>query len=168
MDELTVLGIKIGSVITNVTDYNIEHKLPTIKKTLEQWQRRNLSPIGRICIVKTILLSKLVHLFIALPNPSNKLIKELERMFFSFVWGHKKDKIKRTKLIETFSEDGLKMIHIDSFIKRMKLTWLKRFTTSRSDWHVLAEKPLPEPELLLTYSAKKLSFLKNKVRNPFL
>ena len=83
--ELTILGIKIDNDITNVADRNIQLKIPSIKKDLQQWHRRNLSPIGRICIIKTLLVSKIVHLFIALPNPSAQRIKELEKMLFNFV-----------------------------------------------------------------------------------
>lgn len=167
VEELTVLGIKINKNIVNIADYNLELKIPSVKKELEQWQRRNLSPIGKICIIKALLLSKLVHLFISLPNPSSQCIKNLERMLFNFVWSNKKDKVKRTKLIQPIAEGGLQMVDLDSFIKSLKLTWLKRMSTSRSDWVVLAKQALPELAILLTLSTKKLSMLSAQSTNLF-
>ena len=167
VDELTILGIKIGRHLKDVTDNNIQTKLPIIKKDLEHWKRRNLSPIGKICIIKTLLLSKLVHLFIALPNPSKQYIKDIEKLLFNFVWGGKIDKIKRTKLIQPPDKDGLSMVHIDSFINSMKLTWLKRLYASRSDWVVLAKHELPALESLLCFGAEKLNKIRNNVSNPF-
>ena len=101
------------------------------------------SPIGRICIDKSLLLSKLVHLFISLPNPSVKCRKQLRRLLFAFVWGNKSDKIKRTKLVQSSLKDGLNMIDVDSFIKSVKLSWLQRLFTSNADWLLLAGQELP-------------------------
>lgn len=167
VNELTILGIKIDRDIKNVADRNIELKIPAIKNELEQWNRRCLTPIGRISIVKALLLSKLVHLFIALPTPSTRCTKDIERLLFRFVWGHKNDKIKRTKLVQHHSKDGLKMVQIDSFIKSMKLSWLKRLSTSNANWTVLAAQELPNIWLLLTYGHRKLKMLRNRTANQF-
>ena len=142
-------------------------KIPKIKSELSQWKRRYLTPIGRICIVKTMLISKLVHLFMSLPNPSLQCQKEIERLLYSFIWGSKNDKVKRTKLIQDLQRDGLNMVDVDSFIRSMKLTWLYRLLKSEADWMVLAERELPDVRQLLTYSDKKLSLVQRKTSNIF-
>lgn len=164
--ELTILGIKIDRNIESVADNNIQLKTTSIKRELELWKRRGLTPIGRISIVKALILSKLVHFFISLPNPSTRCTKELDSLLFEFVWG-KKDKIKRTKLVQNYSNDGLKMIHIDSFINSMKLSWLKRLYNSCASWKILAEKELPNVTQLLTYGAKKLNAIRQSSTNLF-
>ena len=166
-DKLTILGIELDPNLTNIADRNIEVKMPAIKKELAQWTRRCLTPIGRITIVKALLISKLVHFFITLPNPSTKCTKDLERLLFRFVWGNKKDKIKRTKLIQPYSKDGLCMIHIDSFIKSLKLTWLKRLNSSNADWTLIASQLLPSVCHILTYSSKKLHVIRRNLTNVF-
>ena len=60
-------------------------------------------------------------LFISLPNPPNNFFKEIENLLFDFVWHGKKDKIKRTKLMQSYEQDGLKMINIRAFVDCMKL-----------------------------------------------
>ena len=130
--ELTVLGLRIKLDAENVADENLQLKMPEIKKEIEQWKRRCLTPIGKIAIIKALLLSKLTHLFIALPNPSARCTKELDRLLFGFIWGQN-DKIKRTKLVQQYSKDGLNMIQLEAFINSMKLTWLKRLCVSNSD-----------------------------------
>ena len=167
VNELTILGIRIDREAKDAADRNIQLKMPVLKSEIEQWNRRCLTPIGRISIVKALLLSKLVHLFMALPNPSTRCMKELERMLFSFVWGKKNDKVKRTKLVQSPSKDGLNMVQIDSFVKSIKLSWLKRLFTSNADWTIVAAQELPNIPSLLTYSCKKLKSIQNKVTNPF-
>ena len=141
--------------------------MPVIKSELEQWKRRCLTPIGRINIVKALLLSKLVHIFIALLNPSTHCIKELEKMLFSFVWGQKNDKVKRSKLVQHPKKDGLSMIQIEFFIQSMKLSWLKRLFTSKADWTVLATQELPNIQAITAYGCKKLKIIRKELSNPF-
>ena len=49
------------------------------------WKKRNLTVLGKITVVKTILLSKLTHLFISLPSPSKVYIKALETIFYNYI-----------------------------------------------------------------------------------
>ena len=167
VENLTILGINIGSDLKNITEQNMDIKMPKIKNEIEQWKRRSLTPVGRINVVKALLLSRLVHLFMALPNPSANCIKELEKMFFHFVWGGKKDKVKRSRLVQSYSMDGLKMIDINSFIKSMKLTWLKRLNFSTADWVVFATQELPNLDQLLMYGSEKLKLCRNAMKNQF-
>ena len=165
--ELTVLGVKVSTNINEIVDNNIESKMPAIYRDLEQWKRRNLTPIGKICIIKTLLLSKLVHLFIALPNPSMQRLKDIETMLFDFLWSGRGDKIKRTKLMQTYENDGLNMIDIKSFIYSLKLSWLKRLIQSKADWTFIANTQIPSVNNLLTYGKEKLTQLRAKITNSF-
>ena len=61
------------------------------------------------------------------PLPTNiKAIKEVNKLFFSFLWNGKGDKIKRDK-INDYSNGGLEMIDIQSFSKSLKATWIKKY-----------------------------------------
>ena len=132
-----------------------------------QWKKRCLTPVGRICIVKALLLSKLVHLFTALPNPPPELVKELNSTLFDFIWGGKRDKVKRTKLVQPYAKDGLGMVEIGSFIDSMKIAWVKRLANSKADWTALADVYLPDVTRLLTYGSEKLKSIHNGITNPF-
>ena len=62
---------------------------------LKQWSKRKLILFGRITIIKSLALSKFVSLFLSLPNPPVELIKELEVIFFEFLWNAGPDRITR-------------------------------------------------------------------------
>jgi hypothetical protein len=42
--------------------------------------------LGKITLVKSLILPVLNHLFIALPNPSIEIIKDIEDMLYTFIW----------------------------------------------------------------------------------
>lgn len=89
------LGIYYDVDLDKIIKLNYDKKLVQIKSIIEQWSKRHLTPIGRITLVKSLLISQLNHLFIALPNPKSNALKELNNILFNFVWNSKCDKIKR-------------------------------------------------------------------------
>ena len=71
-------------------------------------------------------MAKFTHLFLALPNSPGELIKQIERMFFKFLWNNGPDRIKRSIIVKNVREDGLRMINISYFIKALKISWFRR------------------------------------------
>ena len=122
----SILGVEFSTELLNITDNNIKAKWTIIQRELKHWASRDLTPIGRITIVKSLSLSKIVHLLIALPNPSRKLIKDLEAMLFKFIWKGKPDKVKRNTVKQPFEQGGIDMLDINHFITVIKVSWFRR------------------------------------------
>jgi hypothetical protein len=80
----------------------------------------------------------------SLPNPTLDIIKQIETMFFYFVWNSKRDKIKRLVLTKSYEEGGLKMVNITNYIKGLKLTWLRRYINYNGNWGIFADRYLPK------------------------
>ena len=135
LGPVNVLGITFDANRDNLFHLNYTPKLSRLKNKLNLWSTRDLTPIGRITIIKTFALSQLIFLFQVLPNPPSTFIKELETYLFRFIWSGKPDKIKRTTLINTLDQGGLGATHIASFISGLKCTWVKRYIdNTNSAW----------------------------------
>ena len=128
--EFTVLGIKFNSSLSQMTEANFDNKLSQIVKEINSWSKRQLTPFGKITIIKSLLLPKLAHLFISLPKPPEKWMKNLEQVFFKFIWNDKPDKISRSQAVQDYPDGGLKMVHLESYVKSLKVTWLRRILLS--------------------------------------
>jgi hypothetical protein len=87
------------------------------------WQRINLTPMGNITVLKSIILPRITHMLASLPNPDSQCIKELECLFFKFIWNNKGDKIKRNILVKEYNVGGLRMINVQDYIASLKLSW---------------------------------------------
>ena len=122
----TILGLTLTPDLQNIEDLNFGGKLVQIEKEIHSWNKRKLSPLGKITVIKSLLLPKLTHLFITLPKPSETWISNLEKTLFRFIWHGKPDKISRKLLQQDFHLGGCRMTHINSFIKSLKLTWFRR------------------------------------------
>ena len=121
--------------------------------------------MGRVLIVKSLALSKVVHFLIALPSPKKTFVRELRKKFYHFIWNHKPPKIKSSTLELDIKEGGLKMVNLEHFELSLKVKWLKTLLNSNENW-----THLPNcygigkiPNYGITY----LQYLSKKLKNPF-
>ena len=124
--DFIILGIKFSCNLDTVVDINYSMKYIEIAKEMKRWSKRILTPLGRLTILKTLLISKFNHLIIALPNPSANTISKLNKICFAFVWQSSTDRIKRDVLMQDFEQGGLRMIHLENYINALKLGWVRR------------------------------------------
>jgi hypothetical protein len=63
----------------------------------------------------------------------------LKKIFYKFLWNGKKDKFKRSIIINEYEEGGLKMPIIQSFYKALKMSWLHKllYLFNPSPWKIL-------------------------------
>ena len=67
-----ILGIEFTIHLNNISDINIENKLPEMQKAINSWSKRDLTPFGKVVVIRTLIISKIVHILISLPTPSKK------------------------------------------------------------------------------------------------
>ena len=127
VSELKVLGIIYNGSNQGVVSKNVSEVVPKISPDIAQWKRRSLSIIGKITVVKALLISKLVHIFSALPNPAKDDITLINILLYKFIWNGGPDKIKRLRLGQCYEAGGLRMTDLGTFITSLKITWLKNY-----------------------------------------
>ena len=71
--QFNLLGIHFSRDLTNLPSLNYQNGLGKAKKTINTWNLRHLTPIGKITVIKTLILSIFTHLFIAIPTPAEIL-----------------------------------------------------------------------------------------------
>ena len=88
------------------------------------WLKRLLTPLGRVAVLKSLIVYIFVHLWIILPNPPDTYIKDLQGMVYKCVWNGKRDRINRCTAVKNVSHGGLGIPYIRSFIDALRLTWI--------------------------------------------
>ena len=125
-NRFKTLGIHFSLKISSMFDLNYKVKLKQIEGTLNCWRARNLSLVGKICVIKSLLLPQLLYLFsvLSLKIPM-KFFKDLNKMFYKFIWNGGRDRVKRNFLCNDYSQGGLRMIDPYAFALAQKMTWVK-------------------------------------------
>ena len=151
--------------MAHITELNIENKILEIQKLIYLWNARNLTPYGKITIIKSLLISKITHVLLSLPSPNRTTFDKLEDMFKSFLWGKKPPKFRKSILENLNNLGGMKMTDLKTFDYSLKISWIKRLISQNEGW---AEFPL-EMGILKTiqYGDQYLHKLKQQLRNKF-
>ena len=153
LHKFKLLGIDFDVDLSNIPKLNYDKKLVKIKHIISQWNKRHITPIGRITLIKSLLISQLNHLFISLPSPSNAFIKNLNEIIYNFMWQSKVDKLKRKQVIQSYINGGLKMIDINNYILGLKSSWIRRILNSpETKWKILLDKIVSIETLIKTGS----------------
>ena len=107
------------------------------RKNKKTWSNRYLTPLGKITVIKTNLISQFVHLLSTIPR-SESFLKTLNTILYKFLWNGKPDKIRRSTISLSYMQGGMKMINIHNFDKALKISWIKKLVTQpNSQWHKL-------------------------------
>ena len=127
--QFRFLGIEFSVDLSEMINLNYA---AAICQTLNAWKSRYLTPIGKLTVLKTLIIPKFNHLFSSLPNPKLEQLTQLNHIMYKFIWNNEPDKVKRSQICKSYNEGGLKMIDLETFIKALKnnmdaqiIFWLK-------------------------------------------
>ena len=128
-----LLGIIFDCKLENMY-VNYEKAMDKIRAAMNNWRHRILTPYGRSVIAKTLLLSKLAHIHLVLPDLTNTKIKEIEDTIYNFIWKGKHQVAKNVCKIEE-NRGGLNMPDIKTSVDSLKMSWIRRgYRNGGSTW----------------------------------
>ena len=144
------LGIIVTGNEKDHLTYNFRPKIVKMKHLLNSWKCRNLSLKGKITVVNTLALSKLIYLCSILHTPDEVYV-EVKKIITDFLWDGKVAKIAYNTLTMGIEDGGLKLVDLKTKVKSLSASWIKRFIDS----HYSAKyKAFPK----LIYNTNDLSF----------
>ena len=114
-----------------------------IQQILASWKQRNLSLKGKIVILKTLVISKLVYTAQVLSCPQ-EWTYSYEKLFYKFLWGNR-IKVKKGFMINSLQNGGMNMIDMSIQFISLRLKWLLTFlkckvlNVKNSKWIILFE-----------------------------
>ena len=154
--QFKILGIWFTQDLTDMEKINYEDKLIEVKALFKIWLKRIITPLGRIAVLKSLILSKLTYLWLMLPNPPDIFVKKLQDLCYWFVWNKKQDRISRKTVIKEIQDGGLNLPDINALITALKLTWIKRLRHTTHIWRDMLVFSYPIIENIEKYSPNYL------------
>ena len=165
--KFSILGVEFTTNLENITNINIEIKIAAMQNEINKWTKRDLTPFGKIVVIKSLVLSKIVHILISLPSPDINTMKRIKNMLYDFLWDCKPDKVKRKVATNRLEKGGLGMVDLELFDKSLKLTWLRRFMTGEPKWKQIITSLFPDTLNLWKYGNNYIMKLSMAIENPF-
>lgn len=163
---LKILGVTFTAEVFDIWNYNLDDTLHKINALIHIWSKRRLTLPGKITVIKSLILSKFTHLFLALPNPPGEFQKLLERKLYKFLWSSGPDRICRKNMVKNIQAGGLRMVNVSVFISSLKVTWLRRLImfSDNDNWSTLSKVNFNK---LFSLGDAYVRTVINDLRNPF-
>ena len=128
---LKILGVYFSNYdrASNL-ELNWSKRIDNIIRIIKSWDKRNLSIIGKVVIVKTFLISQFSYLLQALIFPE-PVLKSINTILFRFLWKKQFsnrrafEKVKRDVLCLDYNQGGLKMINIFDMQNAYIIKWFR-------------------------------------------
>ena len=136
-DHTRVLGVWVGKDVHATFHKNTAERLQKVKNLLNMYKARNLTIKGRITILKSLAIPRLLFALSVLPN-DDAFIAEVEHVFYDFIWPNGKHHVKKNTLIQPIEDGGLKMPDFKDFLISNKLCWIGRILNEKSIIHKIA------------------------------
>ena len=88
-----------------------------MKNILSLWSCRNLTLMGKITIVKSLIIPRMIYKASILPLIIPKtLITKINKLLFKFIWGSNWERVSRNVLCNNIESGGAKMMHLESYL----------------------------------------------------
>ena len=88
-DPVNLLGIWIAENNTDLIKLNVEPTMRKIENIINIWSNRDLSLIGKILIVNTLISLLFIYKLAVLPIMPVKIIEEFEQKIKRYIWNEK-------------------------------------------------------------------------------
>ena len=93
-EKAKALGMWFTNNKDEILEYNFLNKVEDFKCCLKSWMHRKLTLLGKITVLKSFALPKLIYPLTVLNTPQDEIIQEIINVMFKFIWNGKPSKIK--------------------------------------------------------------------------
>lgn len=130
ISPIRTLGITVTNDVDELIKENFIPKLKSFETILNLWLARGLSLKGKVTILKSLGLPKLLYPMSVLPIPSH-VVENVDSMIIDFIWSKGKDKMKKNKIkknviIQNIEHGGIKVPSFAGMVEANRIMWIKR------------------------------------------
>ena len=134
-----ILGVYMHGDLNMANNLTISSKIQSMRKLIYSWQHRKLTLIGRVQIVKSLIIPQITHILNTIPV-TNIQLKEIEELIYQYIWQGKTNKVKSSVIVQDYVYGGLKVPDIKALTESQKLKWVKLYTENHPClWKVLTD-----------------------------
>ena len=140
--RIKVLGMYFSTDKSETIQLNYDRLLGKIDKILKSWHSRNLTLVGKIVVINTLVMPLLVYCFTNTYNPLEETLCKIDKKIRNYLWDTKTDCIRYELLKKTYEQGGLKLVDIRAKCQSLKSKWMAKAPTVNAAWTTHAENVL--------------------------
>lgn len=169
-EGFTYLGVYISPDVKQIVSLNYNPLVDRVREMLNRWTQMPLSMIGRINIIKMLILPKFLYLFQSLPLPlPDTFFHNINNMLSQFIWNNKKARLQLRLLYLPYERGGLQLPNLKLYYwaAQLRLAMYYFSVALPPAWVTIEQMSTPGLPLKL-YLYSSIKKLIKQTKNPFL
>ena len=122
---INVLGVEVGGKEADLISLNYSPVFSKMQSILSNWSRRNISLLGKIQIINSLIVSLFVYKMYVLPKISTNFIEKYNKLIEHFLWNGRKPKIPLKILQNASKWGGANLVDLSKKDDSIKISWVK-------------------------------------------
>ena len=86
-----------------------------MKNITKTWKGRSLRQYGNVAVIKSLVMSKITHLLLALTCPDKNMVNEFENVVFDSLWRGNTPRYRKEIIEAEIKEGGMKLLNLMLF-----------------------------------------------------
>ena len=124
-EPILTLGIWICNNIDKMNKLNQGEIIKRVEKNINTYKNVKMKLSSKIYIINTKIISQVNYIATSIFVDNETIIK-IKKLVLDFLWDGKPPKIKYNTIIGDHHEGGIKFVDIESKIKALKISWIKK------------------------------------------
>jgi len=160
-----VLGVWFDVDLDKMISQNYNDKTEKMRTILISWKKIYLSIVGKVAVIKSLIIPQFNILFSTLPDPDAKILNTINKHVNEFLWNGV-SRIKHIVLTNDYPEGGVRMINLKAFMDSINNYWIRICIQDIAKWINLINQYFNITKLVLSgkHYVDKLIL---KIDNPF-
>ena len=125
-DYIRVLGINVGIEDRRGREIQYDEIIGGMRKVFGLWKNRKLGLRGKVVVINSLVLSKLIYVMNVVEVPE-EVIKKINEMIKDFLWEGRGVRIARDVLENEYGEGGLKLINLENRKKALRVRTMTQY-----------------------------------------
>ena len=128
---INVLGVEVGGSDADLGSLNYGPVLAKAQAIMQNWSKRNISLLGKIQIINSLIGSLFVYKMYVLPRIGQNFIVKFNKMVENFLWNGRKPKISLAILQNSKKYGGMSLFDLGTRDDAIKISWIKMVSEDR-------------------------------------
>lgn len=131
--SIKILGLVFGEKMAEARNESWTGVINKMKQKVTVWRMRKLSLKGKVVVLNTLVISKLIYPMSVWEMPE-WVRKEVKEVIENFLWNGKKREIAYNTLIADYKEGGLKLVDVESKLKALRIKYIQNYLYSKGNY----------------------------------
>ena len=130
-ERIYALGTWFYKDYNKSIEYTYNSRFECLQSQINIWSKRNLTLLGKITVIKTFCISKIIYAITSI-EPPEWFVENTKTLLENFLWNSKTVKVKTQVMYNNYDMGGLRLPNLHHFIQSQNVNWIKRLLENQS------------------------------------